>query len=46
MPPFEQKGGVRVIYSVAGPMVFQLCELVCGKPNREQEEQQGIEYLI
>ena len=46
MPPFAQKGGVRVIYSVAGPMVFQLCGLVCGKPNPEQEERQGIESLI
>ena len=42
----QQKDGVRVIYSVAEPMAFQLCELVCGKPNREQQEQQGIEYLI
>ncbi len=35
-----------MIYSVAEPMVLQLYELVCGKLNREQEEQQGIEYLI
>lgn len=35
-----------MIYSVANPMVLQLYELVCGKLNREQEEQQGIEYLI
>jgi hypothetical protein len=42
----QQKDGVRVIYSVAGPMVFQLCELVCGTLNPEEEEQQGIESLI
>lgn len=46
MPPFEQKGGVRLIYSVAEPMVFQLCELFCRKPNRKQEEHQGAESLI
>ena len=42
----QQKDGARVIYSVAGPMVFQLCELVCGTLNPEEEQQQGIESLI
>ena len=42
----QQKGGVRMSYSVAEPMVFQLCELVYGKLNREQEEHQGVDYLI
>jgi DNA-binding transcriptional ArsR family regulator len=42
----RQKDGVRVIYAVSDPMVFQLCELVCGKLNREKEEMQGMEYMI
>jgi len=42
----RQKEGVRVIYAVSDPVVFQLCELVCGKLNREKEEMQGIEYMI
>ena len=42
----RQKDGVRVIYAVSDPMVFQLCELVCGKLNREKEDFQGMEYVI
>lgn len=42
----RKKEGVRVIYAVSDPTVFQLCELVCGKLNREKEEAQSIEYMI
>jgi DNA-binding transcriptional ArsR family regulator len=42
----RRKDGVRVIYAVSDPMVFELCELVCGKLTREQVENSGIEYLI
>ncbi|MGC6467608.1 MAG: ArsR/SmtB family transcription factor [Akkermansiaceae bacterium] len=42
----RRKEGTRVIYAVSDPTVFKLCELVCGKLNREREEAQGIEYMI
>ena len=42
----RRKEGTKVIYGVSDPTVFQLCELVCGKLNREREESLGIEYMI
>lgn len=42
----RKKSGVYVFYRVEDPLVFQLCELVCGKLNRDQQSLGEIEYLI
>ena len=42
----RRKDGVRVYYHVADRMVFDLCELVCGKLNRDKESLSEVEYFI
>lgn len=42
----RKKEGVRVFYRVEDRLVFDLCELVCGKLNRDQKSLGEIEYLI
>jgi len=42
----RRKEGIYVFYRVSDPLVFQLCELVCGKLNRDQQNLGEIEYLI
>lgn len=42
----RKKEGVRVFYRVEDRLVYDLCELVCGKLNRDQRNLGEIEYLI
>ncbi|MDE0859683.1 MAG: hypothetical protein OSA93_05955 [Akkermansiaceae bacterium] len=42
----RKKEGVRVYYRVEDLLVFDLCELVCGKLNRDHKSLGEIEYLI
>ncbi len=42
----RRKDGTKVYYSVSDPMVFELCDLVCGKLIREQEAMKTIEFVI
>lgn len=41
----EQRGN-QVIYSVNDPLVFELCELVCDKLNRQAQSQGTVVYEI
>lgn len=41
----EQKGN-QVFYSIGEPMVFELCELVCGKLNRQARAEGAATYEI
>ena len=40
------KDGVRVYYRVEDKLVFDLCELVCGKLNRDHKSLGEIDYSI
>lgn len=42
----RRKEGTKVFYSVSDPMVFELCDLVCGKLVREQEAMKSVAYVI
>ncbi|MDA7865794.1 metalloregulator ArsR/SmtB family transcription factor [Akkermansiaceae bacterium] len=42
----RKKEGVRVFYRVEDRLVFDLCELVCGKLNRDHKSLSEIEYSI
>lgn len=42
----RNKDGVRVYYRVEDKIVFDLCELVCGKLNRDHKSLGEIEYSI
>lgn len=42
----RKKDGLRVYYRVEDRLVFDLCELVCGKLNRDHQSLGEIEYLI
>ena len=42
----RRKDGVCVYYAVADQMVFDLCELVCGKLSRDRDSQNELEYFI
>jgi ArsR family transcriptional regulator len=42
----RKKEGVRVFYRVEDRLVFDLCELVCGKLNRDHKVLSEIEYSI
>lgn len=42
----RKKEGVRVYYSAEDKLVFELCELVCGKLHRDHKSLGEIEYLI
>ncbi len=42
----RKKEGVRVYYRVEDRLVFDLCELVCGKLSRDHKSLGEIEYLI
>ncbi|MDP0492642.1 MAG: metalloregulator ArsR/SmtB family transcription factor [Verrucomicrobiota bacterium JB023] len=42
----RRKEGTKVYYAVSDPMVFELCDLVCSKLVREQEQLRAIEYVI
>ncbi|GHC46765.1 ArsR/SmtB family transcription factor [Roseibacillus persicicus] len=42
----RRKDGTKVYYAVSDPMVYELCDLVCGKLVREQEAMKAIEYVI
>ncbi len=35
----RERTGNRVVYSIREPMIFELCELVCGKLKRDAERQ-------
>lgn len=35
----RERDGNSVRYSIAEPMIFELCELVCGKLRRDAEQQ-------
>ncbi len=37
----RERDGNVVRYSIAEPMIFELCELVCGKLRRDAERQLG-----
>lgn len=40
----RKKEGIRVFYRVEDHLVFELCELVCGKLNRDQKQFSEIEF--
>lgn len=40
------KDGVRVYYRVEDKLVFDLCELVCGKLSRDHKSLGEIDYSI
>lgn len=42
----RRKDGTKVFYAVSDPMVFEICDLVCGKLMREHEELKAIAYVI
>ena len=42
----RKKEGVRVYYRVEDRLVFDLCELVCGKLNRDHQSLGEIDYRI
>lgn len=42
----RRKEGTKVFYAVSDPMVFELCDLVCGKLLREKEAMRSREYVV
>ncbi|MGJ8695879.1 MAG: ArsR/SmtB family transcription factor [Verrucomicrobiaceae bacterium] len=42
----RRKEGTKVYYAVADVMIYELCELVCGKLMKDQKTRQEIEYMI
>lgn len=42
----RKKEGVFVYYRVDDPLVFELCELVCGKLTRDQKNHGEMDYFI
>ena len=38
----RRKEGNRTVYEISDPMVFELCELVCGNVQRQVDELQRI----
>jgi ArsR family transcriptional regulator len=38
----RRKEGNRAVYEISDPMVFDLCELVCGGVQRQVDELQRI----
>jgi len=42
----REKRGNQVFYAIGDEIVKPLCELVCGKLNRDVEQAQGYEFSI
>ncbi len=42
----RRKEGVKVFYAMKDELVSALCELVCGKLNKDQSDRGDIDYSI
>ena len=42
----REQRGTQVIYSLSEPLVFELCELVCEKLNRQAKAEGAVTYEI
>ena len=42
----RRKEGVKVFYALKDEMVFDLCQLVCGKLNADQQSREEVDYSI
>jgi len=42
----SEKRGIQVFYSINDEIVFPMCELVCGKLNRDIEAAQNMNFSI
>jgi len=42
----REQRGTQVIYSIAEPLVFELCELVCSKLNRRARSEAEFVYEL
>ncbi|HUJ45087.1 MAG TPA: metalloregulator ArsR/SmtB family transcription factor [Opitutaceae bacterium] len=38
----RRKAGLQVFYAIADPTIFKLCELVCGRLEKEHAAQAGV----
>ena len=42
----REKSGTQVFYSICEDIVFPMCELVCGKLNRDAAASPDVHYMI